>query len=89
MLKIVFLAILIEACSIIPPAPEIVQYGVYQKTNPPGFYGVDSYNHQRFYHDFTDKEMNAAQCLTRQDYSSFQRWITNVKLIAQQRCTCR
>lgn len=93
MLKRVLLTIclegLVSACSLIPPAPQIVQYGAFPKVTPPGFYGVDSITKERHYHPFTDETMNGAQCLTKPDYSAYMKWISDVKLIAQQRCVCR
>ncbi len=89
MIKILlFLTSLEVGCQVIPPFPEIKQFGVHADIEPPGFYGVDNYTHQRFYYPFDEKIMKGAQCMNAEDYKASERWVSSVKLIAETRCVC-
>ncbi len=75
-------------CNVLPPFPEVVQFGVYANLPEPGFYGVDNMSHARFYKKFDDPSMKGAQCLDVRAYKASERWIASVKLIAETRCVC-
>lgn len=80
------IAISLSGCAQLPKVPRHVQYGTHADVNPPGFYGVDNESSERVYRTFQDPHMKAAQCLSVDDYRSFQAWVSQVKEIAEQRC---
>ena len=88
MLRLLLLTASLSGCSVLPPFPEVVQYGVFADVNPPGFYGVDSKTKAQFYKSFSDLQMKAAQCLPAADYKASEAWVASVKLIAERHCTC-
>jgi hypothetical protein len=76
------------ACSVLPPFPEIVQYGIHADLPEPGFYGVDNYTHQRYFKSFDDPSMKGGQCVNADHYKVTEQWGAAVKQIAETRCVC-
>lgn len=83
---LLIIAISVVGCESLPPAPEVVQYGVHADVEPPGFYGVNNKTKERVYRRFTDPRMKAGQCLDAKDYKEMQAWVKQVKEIAEKRC---
>lgn len=74
------------SCASLPPAPEVVQYGIYNNVQPSGLYGVNTKTGAKSYRQFEDPRIKGAQCLVRQDFKAMQDWISELKKIAEKRC---
>ncbi len=85
-LKNALLTIFLSGCASLPPFPEVTQFGVLADVKPPGFYGINSKTHARYFKTFSDPSMKGAQCLSPADYSASEAWVAAVKQIAETRC---
>lgn len=86
MLKMILLITSLEliACSSLPPFPEVWQCGYSIKFNK--FRCVNTKTKQAINLKRDDPHMEAAQCLSFEDYKASELWVSNVKGIAEQHC---
>lgn len=70
--------------SALPEFPEIWQCAF--DGNPKAFYCVNTRTGARLKVAADDPRMKGAQCMSLDDYRKSERWVQQVKLIAEQRC---
>jgi hypothetical protein len=74
----------LSACSQLPDAPEIWQCGYSVKFNK--FRCVNTRTKEAINLSRNDPHMEAAQCLSVDDYRSSQAWVESIIEISKQRC---
>lgn len=80
----ILLTIFLSACASLPPTPEVKQCGYSIKFNE--FDCVDTKTKATTLLSRSDKRMEAAQCLSADDFKAMEAWVTAVEEIAEQRC---
>jgi hypothetical protein len=81
---ILFLTSLISGCASLPPFPEVNQCGYSVKFNK--FRCCDTETKKCFNLKREDPSMEAAQCLSADDYKKSEEWVQSVVDIANRRC---
>jgi hypothetical protein len=86
MLKIALLltSLSLIACSKLPPFPEVWQCAYSIKFNK--FRCVNTKTKAKVNLRRDDSSMEAAQCLSAEDYIASERWVANIKELAERRC---
>lgn len=83
-IKAILLIIILSSCASVPPFPSVNQCGYSVKFNK--FRCCNTETKKCFDLRREDPGMEAAQCLSADNYKTVSAWIDAVKLIAEQRC---
>lgn len=83
-IKLLALILLLSACSKLPPAPAVNQCAYTIQFNK--FRCCNTVTKECFNLTREDASMEAAQCLSADDYKAMAQWIESIRLMAEQRC---